>query len=149
MILIYTQTLYTGYILHRVDFKAEFNKVLNWRFLFFDWFEMTRDLIYLVILVMSLVWLWWFGILLYIDFGDLNNNSTDTNETLSYKNISHFILEKDQQFVFSWEIDKETYTQREDFFPYLLPGTRGCQHLHPLATSSGTPLIDCLSLARL
>ena len=42
----------------------------------------------------------------------------------------------------------ETYTQREDFFfPYLLPGARGCQHLHSLASSSETPLIDCMSLA--
>ena len=33
----------------------------------------------------------------------------------------------------------KTYTQREDFFfPYLLPGARGCQLLHPLASSSET-----------
>ena len=42
----------------------------------------------------------------------------------------------------------ETYTQREDFFPYLLPGARGCQRLHPLASSPETPLISCVSLAR-
>ena len=49
--------------------------------------------------------------------------------------ISHFILEKGPQFVVSWEIDGETYTQREDFFfPYLLPGARGCQLLRPLAS---------------
>ena len=30
------------------------------------------------------------------------------------------------------------YTQREDFFPYLLLGARGCQHLHSLASSSET-----------
>ena len=41
----------------------------------------------------------------------------------------------------------KTYTQREDFFPYLLPGARGCQCLHPLASSSETPLIGCISLA--
>ena len=40
------------------------------------------------------------------------------------------------QFVVSWEIDGETYTQREDFFPYLLPKARGCQCLHPLTSSS-------------
>ena len=34
-------------------------------------------------------------IMLYSRSGDFNNNSTDTNETLSYKYISHFILEKD------------------------------------------------------
>ena len=44
----------------------------------------------------------------------------------------------------------ETYTQREDlFFPYLLPRASGCQLLHPLASSSETPLIGCVSLARL
>ena len=54
--------------------------------------------------------------------------------TLVYKNISHFIFEKGPQFVISWEIDEETYTQREDFFPYLFPGARGCQRLYPLAS---------------
>ena len=44
----------------------------------------------------------------------------------------------------------ETYTQREDFFfPYLLPGARGWPCLHPLASSSETPLIGCVSHARL
>ena len=53
-------------------------------------------------------------------------------------------------FVACWEIDGETYTQREDFFfPYLLPGARGCQRLHPLASSTETPLSGCVSLARL
>ena len=37
--------------------------------------------------------------------------------------------------------------------PYLLPGTRGCQHLHPLASHIArdvlTPLIGCVSLDRL
>ena len=33
-------------------------------------------------------------LLLYSWSGDLNNNSTDTKETLSCKNISHFILER-------------------------------------------------------
>ena len=28
--------------------------------------------------------------------------------------------------------------QRDDFFPYLLPGARGCQRLHSLARSSET-----------
>ena len=46
------------------------------------------------------------------------------------------------------EMDGETYTQREDFFfPYLLPGARECQCLYPLASSSETPLINCVSLA--
>ena len=43
-----------------------------------------------------------------------------------------------------------TYTQREDFFfPYLLPGAKWCQRLHPLASSSETPLVGCVSPARL
>ena len=73
------------------------------------------------------------------------------NETLVYKKyISHFILEKGPQLVDSREIDGETYTQREDFFfPYLLPGARGYQRLHLLASSSETPLTDCVSHARL
>ena len=44
----------------------------------------------------------------------------------------------------------ETYTQREDFFiRWLFPGARGCQRVHPLASSSKMPLIGCVSLARL
>ena len=51
-------------------------------------------------------------------------------------------------FVVSWEIDGETYNQRDDFFPYILPGPRVCQRLHPVASSSETPLIGCVSHAR-
>ena len=76
-----------------------------------------------------------------------------TNETHFFikKYISHFILEKGPQFVVSWEIDGETYTQREDFFTYLLPGARGCQRLHPLQARQRrpNPLIGCVSLTRL
>ena len=60
-----------------------------------------------------------------------------------------FYSRKRPTVCFSWETDVETYTQREDFFPYLLPGTRGFQRLHPLASSWETPLIGCVSLARL
>ena len=71
--------------------------------------------------------------------------------TLLYKNISLILfLEKGPLFVVVWEIDGETYTQGEDFFfPYLLPGARGCQCLHPLTSSSEMPLIGCVSLTRL
>ena len=49
-----------------------------------------------------------------------------------------------------WEMGGETYTQREDFFvPYILLGARGCQRLHPLASSSETLLTGCVSLTRL
>ena len=34
-----------------------------------------------------------------------------------------------------------------DFLPYLLPWARRCQCLHPLASSSKTPLIGCVSHA--
>ena len=44
----------------------------------------------------------------------------------------------------------KTYTQRDDFFfPYLLPGARRCQRLHPLASLSETPPIGWVSLAQL
>ena len=58
--------------------------------------------------------------------------------TLLYKYISLILfLEKGPQLVVVWEIDRETYTQREDFFfPDLLPGAREYQRLHPLASSS-------------
>ena len=64
--------------------------------------------------------------------------------------LSHFILERIDVSVVCERWGRETYTQREGFFfPYLLQGARGCQRLHPLASSSETPLIGCVSLARL
>ena len=68
-----------------------------------------------------------------------------------YKNLSLTLYSrKGWCFCAVWEMGGETYTQWEDFFfPYLLPGARGCQPLHPLARSSETPLINCGSLARL
>ena len=49
-----------------------------------------------------------------------------------------------------WEMGGETHTYREDFFfPYILPGVREYQRLYPLARSSETPLVGCVSLARL
>ena len=60
--------------------------------------------------------------------------------------LSHFILERVDVSVVC-EKWVETYTKKEDFFfPYLLPGVRG---VHPLAILSETPLIGCVSLARL
>ena len=50
----------------------------------------------------------------------------------------HFILKRGPLFVISWEIDGGTYTQREDVLLYLLPGVRGCQRLHPLASRNTT-----------
>ena len=52
--------------------------------------------------------------------------------------------------VVSWKTGGEKYTQRKNFFAYLLPRARECQNLHPLAAvSSETPLIGCVSLARI
>ena len=57
-----------------------------------------------------------------------------------------FCSRKEPTVFISWEIDGETYSQRGDlFFPYLLPVARGCQRLHPLASSSETPVIGCMS----
>ena len=61
--------------------------------------------------------------------------------------ISHFIVWKAPQFVVLWEIDWETYTRREDFFPYLLPGPVGANACNPLQAE--THLIGCVFLARL
>ena len=75
-------------------------------------------------------------------------NFNQRTNTLLYKNISlTFYSQKGWCFCDVWEMGGETYTKREDFFfPYLLPGARRCQRLHPLASSS---LIGCMSLARL
>ena len=71
--------------------------------------------------------------------------------TLLYKNIPLTLYSrKGWCFYGVWEMGGETYTQREDyFFSYLLPGAGGCQRLHPIASSLETPLIGCMSLARL
>ena len=82
-------------------------------------------------------------------------NFNERNETHFFIKIylSHFILERGTQFVVSLR-DGEKYTQRGLLLaPYLFPGTRGCQHLHPLASriirDDLTPLIGCVSLAQL
>ena len=67
-------------------------------------------------------------------------NFNEQTNTLLYKNISLTLYSrKGWCFCSAWEMGGEIYTQREDFFPYLLPGARGCQCLHPLASSSETP----------
>ena len=56
------------------------------------------------------------------------------NEHTSFKkNISLTLYSrKGWCFCNSWEMEGETYTQKEDFFsPYLLLGARGCQRLAP------------------
>ena len=83
----------------------------------------------------------------------MNELQTTKRNTL-YKNTSHFILERGTQFVISlrdrW---KDTCSARRLLAPYLLPGARGCQRLHPLASfivrDDLTPLISSVSLARL
>ena len=60
-----------------------------------------------------------------------------TNETHFFIKIylSHFISERGTQFVVSlrdrW---RDIYSDRGLLAPYLLPGARGCQRLHPLAS---------------
>ena len=85
--------------------------------------------IYIYIYIYSALFLW-----------TTRNKINDNERTKDYfiKYISHFLLERGPLFVVSWEIDGETYTQRVDFFPYVLPGARGCQRLQPLASSSET-----------
>ena len=62
-------------------------------------------------------------------------NFNERMNTLLYKNISLTLYsQKGWCFCGVWEMDGETYTQREDFFSYLLPGARGCQCLYPLAS---------------
>ena len=75
-------------------------------------------------------------------------NFSKRTHTLLYQNIS-FTLYSQKVWCFCgvWKMGGERYTKREVFFiSYLLPGARWCQHLHPLASSSETPLINCVSL---
>ena len=78
-------------------------------------------------------------------------NFNERTNTLLHKNISLTLYSRKGWFFCSvWEMGGETYTQREDlFFPCLLPWARDCQRLHSLESSSETPLIDCVFLARL
>ena len=67
----------------------------------------------------------------------------DNNErnTLLYKNISLILFSKrSPHFVVSWEIDGETiYSERGVLFiSCLLPGARGCQRLHSLASQDAS-----------
>ena len=60
----------------------------------------------------------------------------NNEEHVYIRYISHFILERGTQFVVSlrdrW---RDIYLERGLLLvPYLLPGARGCQHLHPLAS---------------
>ena len=74
----------------------------------------------------------------------------DKRNTSLYKYISHPLFSKEPTACCCLRDRWRDISQREDFFfPYLLPGARGCQRLHPLASSSETPLIGCVSHARL
>ena len=81
---------------------------------------------------------------------NLRTSMNERTNTLLYKNISLTLYSrKGWCFCGMWEMGGETYTKREDvFFSYLL-GSHGCQRLQPLASSSETPLIGCVFLARL
>ena len=77
-------------------------------------------------------------------------NFNERTNTLLYKDISLALyFRRGWCFRGVCEMDGVTYTQREDlFFLSLLPGARGCQRLHPIASSSETLLIGCVFLAR-
>ena len=84
----------------------------------------------------------------------MNERTNERTNALLYKNmyLSHFILERVDVSVMC-ERWVETHTQREDFFfLHLLPGARGCQRLHPLASRdtsvphSTAILCPCLNL---
>ena len=65
------------------------------------------------------------------------------------KYISHFILERSPQFVVVWEIDGEKYIPRVDIFPEP-GGANVFISLQAVSSeTSETPLMGCLSLARL
>ena len=60
--------------------------------------------------------------------------------------LSHFILERvDVSVVCERWVERHIYSERG----LLLPGARGCQRLHPLASSSEVLLIGCVFLAQL
>ena len=73
--------------------------------------------------------------------------------TLVYKNISLILFSKrGPQFVVSWEKDGETYAQRGDFFlsHFFNREPGGANACTPLQVMSAeTPLLGCMSLARL
>ena len=82
-----------------------------------------------------------------------HNLRTSMNERTHFfiKNISLTLYSrKGSCFCCVWEMGGETYIEREDFFlTYLLPEARGYQRLHPFESLSETPLLSCVSLARL
>ena len=56
----------------------------------------------------------------------------DEQNTLVYKNISLVLFSKRRpSFVVSWEIDGETYSLRDEFFPYLFSGSQEVPTLAP------------------
>ena len=65
-------------------------------------------------------------------------NFNERNETYLFMKIylSHFILERGTQFVVSLrDIWRDIYSEKGLLLaPYLLPGARGCQRLHSLAS---------------
>ena len=78
-----------------------------------------------------------------------------TNETLLYKNISLILFSKGAHcLLLVWEIDGETYTQKGDFllshtFFQEPGGANTCTLLRAVWSETLTPLLSCVSLARL
>ena len=81
---------------------------------------------------------------------DLRTSMKERTQFLIKKYISHTLFSKGLMFL--WCVRdgcRDIYSERENlFFLYLLPGARVRQRLHPLSSSSETPLIGCVSLAR-
>ena len=95
------------------------------------------------------------GVPLYTLIHDLRNSINEQNTHL-YKNISLFLFLKGALcLLLAWEIDVETYTQREDFFLFHTffwetEGANACNPLQAISSeTSSTHLIGCVSLAQL
>ena len=88
---------------------------------------------------------------------DNERNSMNKRNILLYKNISHSFYSRKGHTVcckFERERWRDIYLERGLLLaPYLLPGARGYQRLHPLASrivrDDLMPLIGCVSIARL
>ena len=73
-----------------------------------------------------------------------------TNTLLYKKKISHTLFSKGLTFLWcvrdGW---RDIYSKRRLLLPIYSSGGHGCQRLPPASSSSETPLIGCVSLARL
>ena len=81
---------------------------------------------------------------------DLCNSMNERTHFLIKIYLSPFILERvDVSVVCERWVERHILRERTSFSHIFFKEPGGCQRLHPLASSSETPLIDCMSLARL